>query len=967
MNGQHRRARQPLLERESELVALDHVLTELCGSAEDPVKARAGGLIAFAGPAGLGKTALIAEVRRRAAARGCTVLMARGGEHEQGVAFHVVRQLVQPIFAAADEAEHRRVLGSWYDIVAPAVGLVATAGGASPDPQGVRDGLDWVVTRFAVQQAPVVLILDDAHWADSESLAWLSAFVSRAEKLPMLAVVAYRPDELPLHATAFRRLAERQGSRPFDLAALTPRAVGRIVRELLGEAADDAFCRECWAVTGGNPFEVVELVAKIGERGLKPQQANVPELRDLASAVKGNGLIERLERLGSATVRLAYAAAVLGSQVSPSLAAGLAGLGRQEASDAADRLREARILGEGSSTDHTWEFFHPLVATAVYRAIPGALRVAMHGQAAMSVTDAGLGATAAARHLLEMHPDSDSWAVTQLRAAAEEYLRAGAPDAARRCLERALREPPAIQDRAGVLFELGRSSLLSEPATTVNHLRTALEEPELEPELREAITYRLAQALGHTDWMEEAARVVAQEAGRATVSRTRLRMQAEQFMWNAFRADEEDSPARSRLLTRLADHLKGRGTAERYILGLRAWDAMVRGESASTALHYAEEALGDGMPWTEENGAFEVPVLVALTFMYCDRPGRAEELFIKGIAECERKGWRGAHLSFGYTLLGYIRYRRGRLAEAEQLVHSGLQIADRVGQRVPAQWFAIGILIEILLARGRTQEARELADTYAYGEVVPNAVVYPDSETVYSELLLAQGLRQDAERHLTAVGRRLDPRGMRNPAWCPWQLRLAQALALSDPARAMENAQEAVQRVRHFGTPSAIGTALHTAAAVTPGAAGMKLLSEAVQQLERSPSAYTLATALVDHGAALRSVGLPQDAADRLYRGLEGAVHCGADTLAARARDELSAAGLRPLQLRITDNDALTGQERVVAELAGRGCSNPLIAEKLAIPERDVGRLLSVVYRKAGTDHAGLPRLFGAIPDGGGH
>src|SRR5206468_4102427 len=107
-----------------------------------------------------------------AAARGCTVLSARGGEQEQGVAFHVMRQLVQPAFAASPEAEHRRILGNWYDIVAPAVGLVAATGGGTPDPTGVRDGLDWVVTRFAVEHAPVVMVLDDAHWADTESLAW---------------------------------------------------------------------------------------------------------------------------------------------------------------------------------------------------------------------------------------------------------------------------------------------------------------------------------------------------------------------------------------------------------------------------------------------------------------------------------------------------------------------------------------------------------------------------------------------------------------------------------------------------------------------------------------------------------------------------------------------------------------------------------------------------------------------------
>ncbi|MGW5352835.1 helix-turn-helix transcriptional regulator [Streptomyces sp. NPDC004031] len=956
------RSRRLLLEREAETAALESLLSDLTGAAQGAEAAGTGGLLAFAGPAGLGKTTLLGEVRRRAAARGCTVLSARGGEHEQGVAFQVVRHLLQPLLATSTEAEHRRTLGSWYDIVAPAVGLVAGASDSAPDPQGVRDGLDWIVTRFAVQHAPLVLMLDDAHWADAESLAWLTGFAPRVTELPMLLVVAYRPDELPHDAAAFGRLAERHGSRTLDLAPLTPGAVGRIVRDTLGEDADEAFCRETWAVTGGNPFEAVELAARVADRGLKPQSVHMPELREMASAVKGGGLVERLERMGTSVVRFAWSAAVLGADASRGRAASVGGLGEAESADAVARLREARILADPAREGHDaeggrLEFFHPLVATAVYRAIPAAFRVAMHGQAAAVVSQAGLGVTATARHLLETHPESDPWVVQQLSEAAREYRRAGAPDAARRCLARALREPPAMEDRAQVLYDLGCSALLTEPAITVNHLRAALDEPVLSPGLKEAIVYRLAQALGHCDRMAEAAETVAEAARWATDAKTRLHMQAEQFMWNAFRADERDSAARSRKLTRLADHLTGRGLAERYILGLRAWNAMVRGEPAPTALYWAEQALGEGLSWTDERWGFEVPVLVALTFMYCDQPGRAEELFSQGIVECQDRGWRGAHLSFGCTLLGYIRYRRGRLSTAESMVRDGLRIADRVGHQVPAQYFAVGILIEILLARGRTAEAQELAASYRYGEITPSAVVYPDSQTVYGELLLALGRNRDAEWQLTRAGERLDARGMRNPAWCPWQLDLARALEPSDPVRAAAVAEEGLSRARRFGTQSAIGQALHAQAVVTPPQRRAAVLAEAVAHLERSPSGFDLARALFDHGVALRRTGQPQEAAEQLHRALEGAVQCGAEALAARAREELDATGLWPLQPRSAEAASLTLQERRVAEWASTGWSNTRIAEALGSTEPAVTRMLSEIYVKAGCDHTGLARL----------
>ena len=262
------------------------------------------------------------------------------------------------------------------------------------------------------------MIVDDVHWADAESLAWLTGFAPRAEDLPMVLAIGYRPEDLSSDAAAFRRLTERQGSRPHLLAPLTPNAVGRIVRGVLGEDADEAFCRECWAVTGGNPFEVVELTAKVRERELKPQTVNTAELRELVAGAKDSGLNERLERLGTAAVRLAVSVAVLGTEATrhwPPASRGSAPSRPRTSSPSCG----ARILTPGDGADdETLEFFHPLIATSVYRAISASMRVAMHGQAAAVVMSAGLGAGTASRHLLEMHPDGDPDVVQQLREAA---------------------------------------------------------------------------------------------------------------------------------------------------------------------------------------------------------------------------------------------------------------------------------------------------------------------------------------------------------------------------------------------------------------------------------------------------------------------------------------------------------------------------------------------------------------------
>lgn len=951
-----------LLERHRELRALDIALAGLGDAVGGVPRARHAGLLAFTGSAGLGKTTLIAEARARAAAHGFTVFSGKGGEKEQELAFRVVRQLMQPALAAMSETERRAFLGSWYGIVAAALGLEAADTARVPDPTGVRDGLDWVMTRLTVMNAPVVLLLDDMHWADVESLNWLASFAPRVEDLPLLIVIAYRPGELPPEATGFHALLENHGHRPYTLAPLTAAGVAHIVRAEVGEEAEEAFCNECWAATGGSPFEAVELAIRLGERHMKGTQGELPVMRDLASTVKGPGLLDRLLHLSTTTVRFAWAAAVLGTSISPELAATIAVVGREEAAEAIERLRAARILADTPGPGGCLEFVHPLIATAVYRDIPPALRMGLHNAAAEAVRAAGLSPTTAARHLLEVPCEGRAEAVTCLREAAREYLRAGAPEAARRVLTRALQEPPRPEDRAALLHELACSTFLIEPSATVSHLRAALEEPGVDPDLRASIVYRLTQALAHLDRVAEAATVAADEARQATNPRIRLRMQADHFVWSAFRTDEPDSSARSRSLARLARRLTGRGLEERYILGLRAWDAMMRGESRQIALEYAEEALRDGLSWTGENRGFEVPVSVALLFMYCDQPGRAEELFTMGMAECETKGWRGSHLALGQTLFGYIRYRRGCLAEAEELVREGLRTADRVEGAVPAQWFAIGILIQTLLARGRTGEARRLADFYHYGDVVPSAVIYPDPRTVYAELLLAEGRHAEAERLLSTVGEWLESRSWRNPTWCPWRLNLAAALAPTAPDRAIRLARDAVQQARQFGAASAIGQALHTEAELTGGPAALDVYAEAVDHLERSPASYELARALVGYGAALSRNGRLHEAADCLYQGQEGAVHCGAEALATRAREELSAAGLRPLPLRYPQTDTLTAQERRAAEMTAQGAPAAVVAKELCLTEQGVRRLLSSVYRKIGTDTTGLVTALQTFP-----
>lgn len=316
-----------LWERDKEIADVERALGELCGDA-----ASSGSLVVFRGEAGIGKTALLEEVRRIAAGR-ATVWSARGGETVTSVPFNVVRQLLQPALLVLSQEEAREYFGDWYEIAGPALGI-AEPGGRQADPQGVRDGLVAAVSRLARLHWPLVLLVDDAQWADEETLHWLAAFAERLDDLPVLVVVAHRDGEATAASTGHLEAVGAAARPRTTLYALTPDATAGLTRATLGEHADAPFCREVWAVTGGNPYETVELLAKVQDSELEPAEGSAGELRALNKSARGRGLVDRLEGLGTDATRFAWAAAILGTRIAHDLAARLAGMTPGEAAAA---------------------------------------------------------------------------------------------------------------------------------------------------------------------------------------------------------------------------------------------------------------------------------------------------------------------------------------------------------------------------------------------------------------------------------------------------------------------------------------------------------------------------------------------------------------------------------------------------------------------------------------------------------
>ncbi|MBB4794983.1 hypothetical protein BJY54_005595 [Streptomyces nodosus] len=116
-----------LWERDAELAVVTEAVDAL---RHDGAPTGSGNLLVFGGEAGIGKTALLAETRRIAERRGCTVWSARGGETVTSVPFHVVRQLLKPGLLGLEPEEARGYLGDAYEIAGPALGVHRTRCGA---------------------------------------------------------------------------------------------------------------------------------------------------------------------------------------------------------------------------------------------------------------------------------------------------------------------------------------------------------------------------------------------------------------------------------------------------------------------------------------------------------------------------------------------------------------------------------------------------------------------------------------------------------------------------------------------------------------------------------------------------------------------------------------------------------------------------------------------------------------------
>jgi len=861
-----------MLERDEELAALS--------AAVAAAAAGHGALVLVEGPAGIGKTTLL-----RAACRGdLRVLTARGLALEQGFPYGIVRQLLDPV---------RREEG----LLDGAAGLAARVFDwteAGPVEDDVRyaamHGLYWLVANLAARQ-PLVLAVDDAHWADAPSLRWLAHLAARIEALPVALLLAVRegPDEPPL-LDELRAAGTRL--RP---GLLGPDATAALVRRKVQADAD--LCRECHASTGGNPFLIQALATALrdGDQKVEP----------VAQAVQ--------RRIGPEGRRLTGALAVLGGPVPLRQAAELAGLDLAAAARQADRLRAADVLAPGS----VLEFAHPIVRTAVYESIPPGERALAHAEAAALLERDGADAERLALHLLRSEPGGDSRVAGRLRAAAAAASGRGAPGAAADYLRRALDEPPDPADRPAILLELGIDLARERTPAAVPALREAV---RLAGPLMPEAAVLTARMLGIWGYHADAAGICRDAlAGPAPEDLTDS-LEAELFQ-NSFICAETAGQA----LARAGGRLSGSSVT------WRVNDAMVA----------ANTARGDALARLTVDGIAPdslTAVYALLVLIWNDELGPANRICDAVLSDARRRGSMSmvAHAS---CLRSMIMQRLGRLEEAVADARLALDFKLATSPPLAVAW-AAGLCVDPLTRLGRLDEAEVVAEVTADREPPDGWIHTLLFRQARGALRVAQHRPDDALADLLAAAAGWREMGVTNPAVASWRsAAVAAHRALGQPDQAAALAAEQLELARKGATPITLGIALR---------AHGQDLAEAVSVLEATPARYELALALADHGACLRRAGQRTAAREPLRRALDLAERTGAAGLAESVRRELLAAGARPRRAALTGPDALTAGERRVAALAAEGASNRQIAEHLFITQATVETHLRHAFRKLG-------------------
>jgi DNA-binding CsgD family transcriptional regulator/exonuclease VII small subunit len=940
----------PLVEREAELAAVDAALS--CAVAG------AGSLLIVQGPAGIGKTALLDEARRRAGdperpGGPLRTLLARGTPLERELAHGVARQLLEPPVRAAAPDRRDILLSGAADFARPVV-LPESGDIVADDPVADRrapvvHGLYWLAANLAAQ-APLLLAIDDLQWCDPASLRLLAYLALRLDGLRIAVVATMRAGDATGDDRTLDELATGPVTTVLRPEPLSTNGVARLVHDRLPGAQDPALPVACREATGGVPFLVEALLGALAKGPSAPSPASVGRV---TSATVGHATLLRLSRIDPAAVRVARAVAVLGRLAGTGRIARLTGLDEASVLRGTDALAAADILRPG----HPPAFVHPIVRSSVYEEMPAGERWHAHAEAARLLAADGESDEEVAIHLMATEPGAVTGGTATLRAAATQARQRGAPESAIAYLRRCLVEPGLSADRPGVLHELARAEAVQRDEAAVGHFEQAMQlasgpaqQVRLARDLVETLMFagRWDRALAEVDRALTADDDPERAGGRAADDRpadpqdiARLEVFRAGMMANDPRLIDRFEYE----LPRLEAVAAREGRAGALMAALLASCAVCRGEPAARVADLIDRGLvGTGLMASADADAWGPQVAASLAYLgELDRATAAAEAMRVGARE------RGSVYGFvrAVALRALVADLRGDLRAVEADLRSALDLS-----RVNELMFSVPPLlrwsIDALLERAQLEDIVSLVEGIGLDPALSGSFSGAWLLETRGRLRLARGDLPGATEDLEACGRTMIRLHVTNPTVSGWRSALALALRDADPERARALVAEELAAATVTGLSRPIGIALRGAGLLAQGEERESRLREAVHVLRDGEASLELARTEHALGASLRRQGHRTAAEAPLRAALDGAHRCGADRLAARVEAELHAIGARPRRRALSGPESLTPSEVRVAAQAAGGMTNREIAQALFVTAKTVENQLSRVYAKLG-------------------
>ena len=421
-----------------------------------------GQLLFVAGEAGIGKTHLLGAIARHAQASNVPVLRAAAFPGDVQSLAGLLLDLASDLMSAAEPA-----LSDLGRSLSSRVRAISAGPGDAHRRRRllVQDLADLLVTTDPA--TPVLMILEDLHWADPLSLDVLGHLASRVASRPMLVAGAYRSDELypqlPMRDLRARLLAQRLAEE-FRLPRLGLDQTATMTSAVLGRPAPAQLVAAIHERSDGIPLHVEELLAAVDEDALTPQSGAAVQAAAVPDTL-GDAVLSRAHRLSTRTRDVASAAAVIGRSFDFDLLTAVTQAGPDEVAAALRELQEAYFVLPGADAV-TFDFRHALIRDTLYADTDLPARRRLHESVARTAVERGYRDAFISAHFEQaQRPDlAYSRAVAAAREAASISAHGEALDLYRRAVRTRPAQLPA-PDRAELLAALADEAAATDDNT----------------------------------------------------------------------------------------------------------------------------------------------------------------------------------------------------------------------------------------------------------------------------------------------------------------------------------------------------------------------------------------------------------------------------------------------------------------------------------------------------------------------